>query len=286
MILITGANGNLGSAVVSTLEKLMPKNQFLVSSSSDDGVSNLKSKGFNARKADFSDPSTLENAFLGVTKLLLISTMDPNRLEQHKNVIKAAKKVGVKHLVYTSLAIHDIKSSAVRDLMISHFETEAYLKESGLDYTILRNTMYAEALIQILGQNALHQAIKLPGGTGKVPFVLRREMREATANLLLQSGHEGKTYNITAASSYSFAEVAEVLSELTNSEIKYINEDEDRYMTYLQQLDFPEFLIYLHVGTLKDVAMKQYEIQDDSLELLLGRPSAPLNVILKEIFQI
>lgn len=161
MILITGATGNLGTSIVNQLLKSLSKNEFIVTSSNDSGVELLKAKGLNARKADFSNPDSLAKAFAGVSKLVLISTMDPKRLEQHKNVIDQAVKANVQHIIYTGLAIQNIQTSAVKELMSSHFETETYLKKSGLTYTILRNTMYADALTQILGPNALNQNIHL-----------------------------------------------------------------------------------------------------------------------------
>ena len=164
MILITGATGNLGSAVVAQLLKTLSPEEFVATSSNAEGVEKLRAKELQSRLANFSDPISLNEAFKGIDKLLLISTMDQNRYEQHKNVVDAAKEQGVKHIIYTGLAIKDIHTSAVKDLMISHFQTEDYIKESGLTYTILRNTMYADALTQILGSNALNQDINLPGG--------------------------------------------------------------------------------------------------------------------------
>jgi NAD(P)H dehydrogenase (quinone) len=284
MILITGATGNLGSSVIEQLNKITTKDQFIATSSSDKGVYSLREKGFQSRKADFNEIDTLRDAFDGVEKIVLISTMEQNRFEQHKNVIDIAKEKGVKHIVYTSLAIKDIETSAVKELMISHFQTEDYLKQSGLTFTILRNTMYADALLQILGQNALKQTISLPGGNGKVPYALRKEMGEAIANLLVQKGHENKVYNITGSQSYSYEEIAKELSNITNTTIDYISIEEQDFVKTLQEIGFPEFAIYLHAGTIKDIKNKQYEIEDQSLETLLGRPTATLQEFIKELF--
>ncbi|AZA49431.1 SDR family oxidoreductase [Chryseobacterium carnipullorum] len=285
MILITGASGNLGSAVVAQLLKTLSPEDFVTTSSNAAGVEKLKAKGLQSRLANFSDPITLNEAFKGIDKLLLISTMDQNRYEQHKNVVDAAKKQGVKQIIYTGLAIKDIHTSAVQDLMISHFQTEDYIKESGLTYTILRNTMYADALSQILGSNALHQDINLPGGIGKVPYALRREIGEATANLLLQDGHENNTYNITGSNSLGYTELAAALSHLTRDTIKYNDISEDDLKAFLKQIGFADFAIYLHSGTIHDIKMAQYEIESHTMETLLGRPTASIEDIIKELFK-
>lgn len=284
MILVTGATGNLGTSVVDQLLKVGSKDQFIVSSSSDAGISKLKDKGLQTRLANFSDPKTLLAAFKGIDKLLLISTMDENRFEQHKNVIDAAKTQGVQHIVYTSLAINDITTSGVKMLMKSHFETEEYIKESGLKYTILRNTMYADALSQILGPNGLHQDISLPGGSGKVPYAMRREMGEATANLLLQDGHENKIYNITGSHAYSYQDLVDQFNKMGAENLAYHDISEEDFIKALQNAGFPDFAIYLHAGTIADIKNHQYEIVDSTMETLLGRPTANAQEFLKEIF--
>lgn len=285
MLLVTGATGHLGSSVVKQLLKISTKEEFIATSSNPEGIGKLSSKGLQVRLANFSDPTTLHTAFKGVDKLLLISTMDQNRLQQHKNVVDAAKAQGVKHIVYTGLAIKDIHTSGVKDLMISHFETEDYIKASGLTYTFARNTMYADALSQILGANALHH-ISLPGGDGKVPYALRREMGEAIANLLLQEGHENKTYNITGTKSVGYAELAEVISTFSSNPVHYHNIGEDEFKQVLKQAGFPDFAIYLHAGTIYDIKSHQYEIISTALELLLGRPPASVEECIKELFNI
>lgn len=286
MILVTGATGHLGSSVVAQLLKVSSSDKFIVTSSNFEGVAKLEAKGLQARLANFSDTVSLTKAFKGIQKVLLISTMDQDRFMQHKNVIDVAKAQGVQHVVYTGLAIKDIRTSGVRDLMISHFETEAYIKASGLKYTILRNTMYADALTQILGPNALNQDINLPGGDGKVPYALRREMGEGVANLLLQEGHENKTYDITGSKSYSYNDVAAVLSKLSDSVVTYHDIEESDFESLLKGIGYTDFAIYLNSGTLYDIKTHQYEIESDVLEKLLGRPTAAIDIFIKELFNI
>jgi len=284
MLLVTGATGHLGSSVVAQLLKNISPNQFIVTSGNSMGIQKLESQGLQARLANFNNTNSLHNAFKGIEKLLLISTMDLNRFEQHKNVVDAAKVRGLKHLIYTGLAIKDIQTSGVKLLMESHFQTEDYIKASGLSYTILRNTMYADALTQILGNNALNQDINLPGGNGKVPYVLRREMGDATANLLLQNGHENKTYNITGSRHFDFAALAAIMSRFSGNTIRYNDITTEDFKHILQQIGLPDFAIYLHTGTLYDIKTGQYEVESQILEKLLGRPHASMEAIIKELF--
>lgn len=286
MILITGATGNLGTSVTDQLLKITDPDKFSALARNAEKASSLKEQGIQVRIADFNDVSTLATAFQGVKKLLLISTMDMNRLKQHENVVDAAVKSGVEHIIYTGLSIKDINTSGVKDLMISHFQTEDYIKQSGLTYTFVRNTMYADAIPQIVGHDVVEGGIFLPGGEGKVPYALRREMGEGIANLLLQDGHENKTYDITGSNSYSYNDIAQELSLILNKSIKYIDADAKTFANILKKSGVPEFAIYLLAGTVYDIKEHQYEIESNILESLLGRPTASLNQFLREVYDI
>jgi NAD(P)H dehydrogenase (quinone) len=113
-----------------------------------------------------------------------------------------------------------MKTAALRPLMEDLYQAEDYIKESGLTYTILRNSLYAGATPLYAGEKVIETGISLPTGNGKVPFALRREMGEAAANALLQNGHENQTYEITGSELYSYktANAFSVLSERVNTD--------------------------------------------------------------------
>lgn len=284
MILVTGATGHLGQSVVQQLKQHLSKNEFAVLARNLEKAKPYIHEHIEVRVGDFNQPESLIQAFQGIEKLLLISTMEMNRFEQHQNVIDAARQAGVKHVYYTGLSIQDIESAAVKDLMISHFQTEEYLKQSGLHYTLLRNTMYAEAIPQIIGEQALSNGIQLSGGEGKVPYVLRAELGEAIANAIMQHGHENKTYDLVGSQAYSYQDLAETLRELKGQQVNYEDLSEQVYQQHLTQSGLPEFLIYLTHGTVVDIKHHQYEVQSQDLEHLLGRPSQTLTQMLTSIY--
>lgn len=286
MILVTGATGQLGSSVISQLNKVSSKDQFAIFARDEKKAIKYKEQGIEVRLGDFNQISSLGHAFEGITKLLLISTMEFNRFEQHKNVIDAEKIAGVKHIIYTGLAIQDIETSNVKDLMQSHFDTEKYIQASGLDFTFVRNTMYTDAIPQIIGEAVFDTGIYLSGGDGKVPYTLRREMGEAIANILVQDNHENKTYNITGDVAYSYADIAQTLGELSHKKIDYIDLDETVYEQFLIDLHLPEFLVYLTKGTVVDIKQHQYEVNNSDLKTLLGRPPLDLKSALKELYKL
>lgn len=284
MILVGGSTGQLGKEVVAHLLRRDAKGRFAVLARDEAKAKPYRELGLEVRLADFDAPETLASAFAGTDRFLFISTMSHDRAEQQLRVVDAAAAAGVRHIVYTGLAIHDVRTSVIHDLMISHFQTEDRIRSSGMDWTLLRNTMYAEAIPQIAGPKALTDGIFLPGGTGRVPYALRAEMAEATANLLLQDGHAGRTYSITGNAAWSYADIAAGLSRLTGRSLAYHDIPAEALRESLQAAGMPEFPIWLTLGTLADIKSGQYEIRSPDLEILLGRPSKSLDEVLEVVF--
>lgn len=284
MILVTGATGQLGGHVIEHLKQHVPLNQMAILARNLEKAQSMREQGIEVRLGDFNESKGLAKAFAGVTKLLLISTMDMNRLEQHKAVVDAAKQAGVQHIIYTGLSIQNIRTSAVKDLMISHFETEDYIRKSGLTYTFLRNTMYAEAIPQIIGEQVLQTGIALSGGTGKVPYATRAELGEAAANVLLQAGHENQTYELVGSHAYSYQEIADLLGQIKQVKVNYQDLDGEDYRALLQKIGLPEFLVYLTHGTVMDIQQQQYDVLSRDLENLLGRKTAALQIYLSQVY--
>jgi len=285
-ILITGATGHLGTAVIhQLLEKTNADN--IVAFARDENKANfLKEKGVEVRFGTFDDTASLDKAMQGIEKVLLISTADPNRFQQHKNVVDAAKKADVRFIAYTGVPLRDLNSAAAKPLLESHFQTEDYIKASGLTYAFLRNNIYADMVPIYVGEQVFETGINLPAGTGKTPFALRREMGEGSANLLLQSDqHQNKTYDITNTELYSYEDVARVLSELSGKVVAYTNIDLDKFTKMLKERNLPEPVVFIFTAFLTDGKNHQYEKATDDLEKLLGRRPATLKEALKELYK-
>jgi len=286
-ILITGATGHLGTAVINQLLKNTNANNIVALARDENKGKSLKEKGVEVRLGTFDDMASLDKALQGIEKVLLISTADPNRFQQHKNVVDAAKKADVQFIAYTSVPLKDLNSAAAKPLLESHFQTEDYIKASGLTYAFLRNNIYVDMVPVYVGEKVFETGIYLPAGTGKLPFALRREMGEGTANLLFQSeGHQNKTYDITNTELYSFEDVANVLSELSGKTITYTNADLDEFTKMLKERNMPEHFIFIFTAFLSDFKNHQYEKATNDLEKLLGRKPATLKEALKELYKL
>jgi NAD(P)H dehydrogenase (quinone) len=286
-ILVTGATGHLGSAVIHQLLKNENARHIVAFARDENKAKALKEKGVEVRLGTFEDTVSLDKAFQGIETVLLISTTDPSRFQQHRNVVDAAKKAGVKYMGYTSVPIKDLNSAAAKSLLESHFQTEDYIKASGLTYTFLRNNIYADMLPMYVGEKVFESGINLPAGTGKVPFALRREMGEAAANILLQSGqHENKTYELTNAELYSFEDVAEILSDLSGKSINYTDANLEAFTKTWKAHNMPESVLFIFTAFITDFKNHQYEKTSMDLEKLLGRKPATLKEALKELYKL
>lgn len=286
-ILVTGATGKLGSATIEQLLKKTNPVNIVALARDENKAQQLIEKNIEVRIGNFDDTTSLDKAMQGIEKVLLISTIDPNRFQQHTNVIDAARKAGVKFIVYTSVSLKDLNSSAAEFLLKSHFQTEDHIKASGIAYTILRNNIYTDMLLMYLGEKVFETGIHLPAGQGKLPFALRREMGEATANLLFQSEeHQNKTYELTNTELYSFQDIANALSVLSGKAITYTNADPEEFKKTLENGNMPEEIISIFTAFITDFKNHQYETTTNDLGNLLGRKPAMLTEALKELYNL
>jgi NAD(P)H dehydrogenase (quinone) len=284
-ILVTGASGHLGSAVIETLLTKNFSNQISIITRNEEKRKEFHSKGFNAFLGSYDDAVALEKAMEGVDTVLLISSGDQgDRMQEHKNVIDTAKKKGVKHIAYTSRCLNN-RNTLKNKLMIEHFETEDYILASELHYTFFRNILYMDAIPQFIGGNAaLERGIFLPAGNGKVSFALRSEMGEAMANVLLDAKPENKIYNFTGNKIYSFYEIATALSQLTGKDVKYTNVETPAFVGMMMQRNLPELVIQKIVDFITDIKHNQEAGIYSDLEIQLGRKPTGLKEGLKILF--
>ena len=281
-ILVTGATGHLGVSVIKHLLKRIPADQIIGLVRDEGKAEALKQSGITVRTGDYHDPASLKAAFLNIGKAILISSNDfHDRLRQHKNVIDAAKYAGVSHLVYTGVSLKDIHTSVLRDFMIDHFQTEDHIRESGLTYTFMQHNLYAEMIPFYIGKQVLETGIIFPAGDGCVPFALRDEMGEANANILTTGGHENKTYNITNTVSYSFSDIAGMLSTINGKNVTYISPEPDGFIKELKAKGAPDLMVKAVTGFSAAMRNGDFDIPGHDLANILGRQPADLSEFLQ-----
>jgi NAD(P)H dehydrogenase (quinone) len=285
MILVTGATGKLGTAVIANLLKKISANQIAALVRDESKAAALKEQGVNIRIGSYDDRTSLDKAMQGIEKVLLIAgTDEDNRLRQHQNVVDAAKKAGVQCIAYTSRALKD-RTTLANKLMNGHFQTEDYIKACGLEYMIFRNILYMDTIGQFVGgAKVFDTGINLPTGQGRVPFALRSEMGEAIAHALLESGGGNRIYNLTGNEAYSFDDVAATLSDLSGKKVSYTPADRSVFAAQMKDRGTPELMVQRIVGFLTDIKNGQEADVSNDLENLLCRSPASLKQGLKVLF--
>ncbi|SJZ86761.1 SDR family oxidoreductase [Sediminibacterium ginsengisoli] len=282
MILITGATGHFGNAVIDFLLKKIPAAEIAALVRDEQKAAGLKEKGIAIRTGNYFDKTSLVKAFTGIDKLLLVSSNDFNdRFGQHRNVIDAAVEAGVKYVAYTGVSLKDVNTSVLKDAMQSHTDTDEYLRNSGLTYTLLNNSLYADIIPMFTGVNIAQTGIAVPAGNGKVPFATRSDMAEAAANVLTQPGHENKQYPIGNGIAYSFADIAATCATITGKPVNYTDLSHEAFLENLKNAGVPDGLAAFTAGFALAIKNDEFNLPDDTLEKLLGRKPQSLEAYLR-----
>lgn len=271
-IAITGASGQLGRIVVSKLkEKVDPAGIVALARN----TSKAADLGVDARPADYERPETLDKALAGVETLLLISSSEiGKRARQHANIIDAAKKAGVKRIVYTSLLRADTSPLSIA---AEHAATEAALKASGIPHTILRNGWYTENYAGSIAGAVQAGALVGSAGEGRIASATRADYADAAVAVLTQDGHDGKVYELAGDEAFTLPDLAREISRQTGKDIAYKNLPQADYAAVLKGAGLPD--IYAEALAGFDVDASKGALFDSGRQLsaLIGHPTTPLS---------
>ncbi|NYE07486.1 NAD(P)H dehydrogenase (quinone) [Bacillus niacini] len=280
-ILVTGATGKLGSKVVESLLKSIPAKELAVSVRNPEKAEGLRSRGVEVRHGDFDQPETLENAFKGIDRLLIISADGDNetRIRQHTNAVQAADHAGVKFIAYTSLA----NATESKNLMAPpHVATEAAIIKTGIPYSFLRNNWYLENEIGSI-QGAMAGAPWVTSaGEGKVGWVLQQDYADAAAAVLVGSGHENTVYELSGPL-LTQEELAAALGNVLGKEVPVQQVSDEKYAEIMKGLGLPDFVIPIVVGIQESIRNGSLEVESNDFKKILGRPVAPINESLTQL---
>ena len=291
MILVTGATGQYGTMAIKHLRnKGVSAADITALVRNPASTQSLEDKGITIRIGDYADIDSMIKAFEGVDKLLLVSSNDreaiENRTTHHTNAIKAAKEAGVKHIVYTSFVrTPKFEESAIADFQHSHVKSEQFLKESGISCTVLQNGIYLEMIPAFAGEKIAETGtILFPAQTGKATWVLREELAEAAAHVLVTEGHENKTYALTNTESVGFEEIAGDISGALGKEISYQSLPVDEFQSILKNAGVPDMYIGMFVMWGTAVAQGMMDWKDTTLASFLGRKPTTVKQFVDQVY--
>jgi NAD(P)H dehydrogenase (quinone) len=280
-LLVTGATGKLGTKVVETLLKTVPASQLVVSVRNPEMADKLRTRGVEVRHGDFDQPETLDVAFAGIDRLLIISADGDNetRIRQHTDAVAAAERAQVKFIAYTSLGN---ASESKLFLAPPHQATEEAILKTGIPYSFLRNNWYLENEIPSIQGVIAGAPWVTSAESGKVGWALQQDYAEAAAAVLAGNGHENTIYELSGKL-LTQEEFVSALGTVLGKEISVQQVEDDTYAGIMKGAGVPEFILPFLVGIQKGIRDGELEVESNDFEKLLGRPATPVNEALSQI---
>lgn len=278
-LLVTGATGQLGSLVIKHLLTKVPAEQIAVSVRNPQKAAHLKDAGVDVRHGDFTQPETLTSAFEGIDRLLIISTADGDRVEQHKAAIEAAKAANVRFIAYTSV-VNARESQLV--LAHDHAKTEEAIVASGIPHVFLRNNWYVENEKDTILASVSGAPFLSPIGEGKVGWATRNDYAEAAANALTLAVHDQEIYELSGPLR-THSELAQIVSKVSGKDIKVEKIDVDTFGEFLASNGVPKEAVPFVKAIQSGIRDGALAVESQDFETLLGRPLTPIEERIREL---
>ncbi|WP_273273803.1 SDR family oxidoreductase [Maribacter polysiphoniae] len=278
-IAVTSASGHLGSAIVRQLIKEIGKENVIGIARTPEKAHRL---GIEIREGDYNNREHFNKALQGIDAVLLVSGMDDpqKRIQQHRNVIEAAKLNGVHKIVYTSI-IGDENKTAFSPVVQSNRLTEKDIQESGLAWVIGRNGIYIEPDLEYIDQYVKAGEIRNCAGIGKCAYTSREELGYAYAQMLLHEKHNGQVYNLVGEP-ITQENLAKLINQAYGTRLSYNPVSVEAYAEDRKE-ELGEFMGTIITGIYEGIKNGSNDVPSD-FETAAGRPhKSPMEMI--ELFK-
>lgn len=273
LIVVSGATGRLGGRVAARLAEAGISQRLLVRDRSRAPAL----LGAEVAEAEFGDVAAVRAALAGAETVLMVSAAEtPDRVERHKAFVDAAVAADVGRLVYTSFL--GAAPDAVFTLARDHWATEEHIRASGLPFTFLRDSLYADFLPFMVGEDGV---IRGPAGDGRAAVVAQDDIADAAAAVLRDPGaHAGQTYDLTGPAALTFAEIAATVAAAAGREVRFQNETLAEAYASRARYGAPDWQVDAWVSTYTAVAAGELATVSPAIEELTGRPATSLAALL------
>ncbi len=261
-ILITGATGNIGSGIVELLKE--KKVNFIAV------ANNKKIEGVETVSADFANQTSLEKAMEGVSTLFMVLPSHPEMVKWGQNIIAAAKKTGVKHIVRSSGSLADIDSPLLIRQLLAKTDTDVI--ESGIDYTITSPSFFMQNFINMFADDYKKGAIYQPAGEGEASWTDVRDIAAVNAEVLMNpTKFRGQNLIITGSESFGYTEAVKRVNSITGKESNYVAISDEAATEAMKGMQYPDFIIDLLISLNQCMVQGFGEEVTDTVEKILGR---------------
>ncbi|MBU5362586.1 SDR family oxidoreductase [Enterococcus raffinosus] len=221
---VTGATGNLGSRVVKEFSRLVDKKEILALVHTLSKAQGIIDQGITVRTGDYADVEDMTKALENVDLLIYIpsKTYDlVQRVIELENTLEAMKKAQVKKIIFVSFFADQEKNPFVMSPYYGYAPRR--LAGSGLEYTIVKNSLYADPLVPYLPELIERKNIIYPIGQEKLSFISLDDSAEALVQVAIKPDlrDKGQTYLLSQEKNYSMSELGQIMSEVTGKTIGY-----------------------------------------------------------------
>jgi len=270
MIVVTGASGALGQLVVQGLLEKVPASQIVAAVRDPAKVAHFAARGVQVRRADYTDAASLDSALAGADRVLLVSTNEVGqRVAQHRAVVDAAQRAGVKLLAYTSILRADSSPLKLAD---EHVATEAAIRDSGLPHSFLRNGWYFENFNSRIQGAALRGDMVGSAGEGRISAAARADYAAAAVAVLTAASPQA-VYELAGSASFTLAELAAEASRQSGKPAVYRDLPQAEFAAVLAGVGvpapWPDLLADSDAGSARGGLFDDGKV----LEKLIGRPT-------------
>ena len=270
MILVFGATGKTGSEIIKQLLARSASIRVLIRDA--DKAAYFKEKGIDVVIGDANDIAAVTLALTGIIKVYLVLANSQHQLEQEKLITDCSKKSGVKLLVKQSSLETMIYPN--NPIPKAHFESEQYIKSSGLNWVIIRPTFFNQMLLMCAYNIKANDTLIFPMANGCVAATDVRDVAEIAATVLTEPGHNNKTYDISGTEFLSFNTIAAIFSKVLNRQITYVSQSLSEYRKMLETRLNDEWRINAVCEELNSLSTCSVNyVARDNIQRILGRPA-------------
>lgn len=272
-VLVVGATGNVGSAVVGALVDKGVSVRGLART--DDGGAALNAAGAEAYVGDLTDRSSLMPACDGVEVAFIVTRGTEEQVEMAGNAIEAAKAAGVARIVRMSAFVPEPALEVV--LGRQHAEIEQLVRDSGVPSTIIKPIFFMQNLLGSAGSIAAGDAMYWPWGEGRAGMVDIRDIADVAVEVMTTEGHDGNTYVLTGPASISMAEAAAALSKALGRTITYVDVPPEAAVEGMKGIGMSQFMADTNVELMGNYATSGGDRITNDVERITGHPARSID---------
>jgi len=245
--IVTGTDGQLGGRVAANMLNEVSGEQLIftcpiLSRLPKEKIEAWEKQGVTVKEANYDNKAQMIEAFKGGDRIYIVSgvIIGPERVEQHKNVIDAAIAVGVSHITYTSF-LGANREGYTQYVLPDHTETEKYLRETGVDYNIMRNNLYMENYLtnSVMLANISENKWVTTADDGKATFIAKDDSGRVATALLLGKGEHNKDYDVTGGELVSQREICDMIVKASGINYEYVTLNNNEFYEYLDSIHIP-----------------------------------------------